>query len=150
MSATLNHNMLLYDVGVVSMDMPGILMRAGGREGRKEGEELEWAAVPVLRRLNFKHSLLFNQLVCWGQRLGNWPFRASMNGFPVGHWSEKLLLSASLRVRTQRQRVTACYCGRDAESGLVLLYLSVSSSCLLRWWLPAVAHRGVCVCGGGL
>lgn len=59
--------MLLYVVGVVFRDMPGTLMRAGGREGRKQGGELEWAAVPVLRRcrLNFKHSLLFNHPIGW-------------------------------------------------------------------------------------
>ena len=44
-------NMLLHDVGVVSLDVPGTLMQAGRREGvragRKQGGELEWAAVPV-------------------------------------------------------------------------------------------------------
>lgn len=42
--------LLLYDVGVVSIDMPGIRMLAEGekgREGRKQGGELEWATVPV-------------------------------------------------------------------------------------------------------
>lgn len=35
----------------------------GGREGRKDvGKELQWAALPVLRRHqpNFKHHLLFD------------------------------------------------------------------------------------------
>lgn len=37
--------------------------REGGREGRKDvGKELQWAALPVLRRHqpNFKHHLLFD------------------------------------------------------------------------------------------
>lgn len=46
-------NVLIFDVGVVSAVMPGILnvgRREGVREGRKQGGELEWAAFPVFRR----------------------------------------------------------------------------------------------------
>lgn len=51
-------------------DVPGTFVLAGGRrakeggrEGRKDvGKELQWAALPVLRRHqpNFKHHLLFD------------------------------------------------------------------------------------------
>lgn len=113
-------------------------MRAGGREGRKQGGELEWAAVPVLRRcrLNFKHSLLFNHPIGGPKKWDDWPFWASMNQFPPVIGCE---LVRSIQILTESDSELW---NRDAESGLVLFYLSVSSSCrLLRWWLPLVAHR---------
>lgn len=66
-------NMLLRDVGVVSLDVPGTLMQPGRREGvrggRKQGGELEWAAVPVLRRrrLNFKHTDYCSTTLRWAK-----------------------------------------------------------------------------------
>lgn len=80
------------------------------REGRKQGRELEWATVPVLRHrlLNFKHRLLFSCYLV-GQKWENWAFRASINHFPpITDIKFTLLLFVAYRERVCSVR-TVCF-----------------------------------------
>lgn len=107
----------LLHVGGVSLDVPGTLMQAGGREGRKQGGELEWAALPVLRcrcRLNFKHRLLFTYI---------WLVQSERTGLSGHQWvccpqpAENMCTE-----NTQKQEVTFSY---KMEKPSVTLFCSV-------------------------
>lgn len=105
--------------------------REGAREGRKQGGELEWAAVPVCRRLNFKHRLLFNYYLD-GQSQDNWAFRASMNQFPPGIDITFTILSlqGTCTHTVQEMRMNN-ELNQDAEGVLVLFCFVLSVGFLL-------------------